>query len=187
MELLLSVLTDALFVSLLVWCAYTDIKKRTVSNLSVILLLCLGFAHMAIMILAGNTWWTYPAGLLLTVPFVILWLRSGIGAGDVKLIMAIGLYLGLLNTLVVFALMVPALGILMVRSWVKTKTFKGAIPFAPVLAFGAVGAVAVGYLYALIQFKEEKQMKIIITVVLCLFIVGALIYFQIKKRKRNNK
>ncbi len=28
-------------------------------------------------------------------------------------------------------------------------------------------------------------MKIIITVVLCLFIVGALIYFQIKKRKKS--
>lgn len=30
-------------------------------------------------------------------------------------------------------------------------------------------------------------MKIIITVALCLFIVGAMVYFQIKKRKRNNK
>lgn len=28
-------------------------------------------------------------------------------------------------------------------------------------------------------------MKIIITVVLCLFIVGALIYFQIKKRRKS--
>ena len=30
-------------------------------------------------------------------------------------------------------------------------------------------------------------MKIVITVVLCLFIVGGLVYFQIKKRKKNNK
>jgi hypothetical protein len=28
-------------------------------------------------------------------------------------------------------------------------------------------------------------MKIIITVVLCLFIIGALIYFQIKKRRKS--
>ena len=107
MELLLSVLTDALFIFLLAWCAYTDIKKRIVSNPSVILLLCLGLVHTAIMLLAGNTWWTYPAGLLLSVPFVIAWLRNGMGAGDVKLIMTISLYLGMLNTLVSFALMVP--------------------------------------------------------------------------------
>ncbi len=152
MELLLSILTDALFVSLLAWCSYTDIKKRIVSNPSVILLLCLGLVHMALMVLAGNTWWTYPAGLLLSVPFVIGWLRNGMGAGDVKLIMAIGLYLGLLNTLVSFALMVPVLAVLMIRSWTKTKTLKGvAIPLTPVIAFGATGAVALGYLYAFMQ------------------------------------
>lgn len=151
MELLMSVLTDALFVFLLVKCGYTDLKTRTVSNLYVALLLCLGLIHAALMLLAGNTWWTYPAGLLLSVPFVFAWLRNGMGAGDVKLVMAISLYLGLLNTLVSFALMIPVLGVLMVCSWVKTRTLKSAIPFAPVLAFGAVGAVILGYLYALMQ------------------------------------
>jgi Flp pilus assembly protein protease CpaA len=151
MELLLSVLTDALFIFLLVWCSYTDIRKRTVSNIAVLLLLCLGLIHTTLMLLAGNTWWTYPAGLLLSIPFIIVWLRNGMGAGDVKLIMAISIYLGLLNTLVSFALMVPVLGILMARSWIKNRTLKGAIPFAPILAFGAGGAVILGYLYALIQ------------------------------------
>lgn len=147
----LSILSDAFFIALLVWCARTDWKTRTVSNQSIILLLCLGLVHMTLMILADITWWTYPTGLLLSVPFVIAWLKNGMGAGDVKLVMAISLYLGLLNTLVCFALMVPVLGILTVRFWVKTKTIKGVIPFAPVLAFGAIGAVALGYLYALMQ------------------------------------
>lgn len=151
MELLLSILTDALFVSLLVWCGYTDMRKRTVSNLSVLLLVCLGLVHTAIMLLAGNTWWQYPSGLLLSVPFVIAWLRNSMGAGDVKLVMAISLYLGLLNTPVSFALMVPVLGVLMVRSWIKTRSLKTAIPFAPVLAFGSAGAVVLGYLYALLH------------------------------------
>jgi leader peptidase (prepilin peptidase)/N-methyltransferase len=151
MEFVLSILMDAFFVALLLWCAITDWKTRTVSNITVALLLCLGALHTAFMILSGNSWWTYPAGLLLSIPFVFAWLRNGMGAGDVKLIMLIGLYLGLLNSLVCFALMIPALTVLMVRSWIKNKTLKSAIPFAPVLAFGAGGAVAFGYLYALIQ------------------------------------
>ena len=151
MELLLSVLTDALFLSLLIWCSYTDIRKRMVSNVSVILLLCLGIEHTVLMTLTGNTWWTYPAGMASAVPFLVAWLRGGMGAGDVKLIMGICLYLGVLNMFIAFALMAPALIGLMVRAWIKTKTLKSSIPFAPVLAFGAGGAVALGYLYALFQ------------------------------------
>lgn len=145
-----SIQMDAFFIALLVWCSYTDIRKRMVSNMSVILLLCLGIVHTVLLGLAG-TWWTYPAGMALAVPFFVAWLRDGIGAGDVKVILGICLYLGVLNTLIAFALMVPALIGLMVRSWIKTKTFKSAFPFAPVLAFGAGGAVALGYLYVLFQ------------------------------------
>lgn len=151
MELLFGILTDAFFIVLLVWCSYTDIRKRTVSNLAVILILCLGLTHTVLMGLAGNTWWTFPAGMAMAVPFFVAWLRGQMGAGDVKLVMGICLYLGVLNTLIAFALMVPALIVLMVRSWIKTKTFKRSIPFAPVMALGAGSAVAIGYLYALLQ------------------------------------
>jgi Flp pilus assembly protein protease CpaA len=145
------ILTDAFFIALLVWCGYTDIRKRIVSNIAILILLCLGLAHTALMILSGNTWWIYPAGLPLAVPFLIAWLRNSMGAGDVKLVVVIGFYLGMLNILVAFVLMVLALAFLMIHSWVKARTIKGAIPFAPVLAIGAGGAVALGYVYALIR------------------------------------
>lgn len=148
----LGILMDAFFMAMLLWCSYTDIRKRIVSNMTVILLLCLGIAHTAFMALAGSPWWTYPAGMVLVVPFLLAWLRGHMGAGDVKLVIAIGLYLGLLNTVVAFVMMVPLLVVLMTRSEIKTKTFKGAIPLAPVLAFGSIGAVALGYLYVLLQF-----------------------------------
>ena len=148
----LSILMDAFFIALLIWCAYTDWKARTVLNLCIALLLGLGLARTALIILNDGTCWTYPAGLLLSVPFIIAWLKNAMGAGDVKLIMGIGLYLGLLNTLVSFTLMIPLLVILTVHSWRKNKTVKSAIPFAPVLAFGAGGAVILGYLYAFTQF-----------------------------------
>ena len=141
------ILLDALFVALLVWCAYTDCKKRTVSNLLIALLLCLGLVHMAIILLADNTWWQHPAGLLLSIPFLITWYKNDMGAADVKLIMVIGLYLGLMNTLVSFALMVPILAISMVCTWLKKRTLKCRIPLAPVLAFGAVATIVLRYLH----------------------------------------
>lgn len=151
MELLMGALTDAFFVALLIWCSCTDMRKRMISNVAVILLLCLGIVHVVLMGLAGNTWWTYPAGMVFAVPFFISWLRGGMGAGDVKLVMAITLYLGLMNAVIAFALMIPVLFALMVRSLIKEKTLKCRIPVAPVLSFGAMGAILTGYLYALIN------------------------------------
>lgn len=152
MNIICGILMDAFFIVLLLWCSYTDIRERIVSNVTIALLLCLGIAHTVFMALVGSTWWTYPAGMVLAVPLFLTWLKGHIGAGDVKLVLVIGLYLGLLNTVIAFTLMVPLLVILMVRSQIKTNTIKGAIPLAPVLAFGAIGAVALGYLYNLFQF-----------------------------------
>ncbi len=149
MNINLGIMMDAFFIALLLWCSCTDIRKRIVSNVTVILLLSLGIAHTVFMALAGSTSWTYPAGLVLAVPFFLTWMRGHMGAGDVKLVIAIGLYLGLLNTVIAFALMVPLLAILMIRSQIKTKTLKGAIPLAPVLTFGAFGVLVLGYLYVL--------------------------------------
>lgn len=149
MESFAGILMDAFFVGMLFWCSYTDIRKRTVPNIAIVLLLCLAVAHIGLAVTTNSTWWTYPLGLVFVVPFFISWLRGSMGAGDVKLVMAISLYLGLLNTVVAFALMVPVLIGLMVRSWRKNKTLKCQIPFAPVLAFGAIGTVLIGYQYAL--------------------------------------
>lgn len=151
MTVFIGIHTDAFFIALLTWCAYTDIRTRTVSNASVLLLLCLGLTHTVLMALSEHMWWTYPSGIVMAVPLFALWLRGGIGAGDVKLIICIGLYLGVLNMLIAFAFMIPALAIIMARYWIKAKTFKCSIPLAPVLAIGAIGALALKYLYTLIQ------------------------------------
>jgi len=152
---ILSVLMDALFLSLLILCAYSDSRKRTVSNAAIVHLLGLGLVHTLLIGMSGSGWWFCPAGLVLAVPFFIVWLRGGMGAGDVKLIMGICLYLGVLNTLIAFTFIIPALICLMVLSWIKAKTFNRTIPFAPVLALGSGSAVVIGYLYALLQIIKE--------------------------------
>lgn len=150
MESLVCILMDAFFIALLIGCSIADLKSRIVPNVIVLLLVCLDIAHMSWMISTTSAWWTYPAGLILAVPFFIGWLRGGVGAGDVKLLISVSLYLGLLNSLIAFAIMIPVLVALMIRSWVKNKTMKCRIPFAPVITIGATGAVLLGYLCALI-------------------------------------
>lgn len=150
MDIVLRILTDAFFITLLIWCACTDIRTRTVPNTAVVLLISLGLAHTVLIGLSGSAWWPYPAGLALAVPFFIVWLKGGMGAGDVKLLMGIGLYLGLAGTLISFALMLPCMASLLIRLWIRNKTLKSTIPFAPVLAFGAGTAVIAGYLYPFI-------------------------------------
>lgn len=145
------IVMDALFLCLLIWCSISDIRKRTVSNRSILLLLFLGLAHMGYILLCGGVWWQYPSGLLLSIPFFIAWLRNGMGGGDVKLIAAIGLYLGLLNTLVAFALMIPIFVALLAWSWIKHKTLKRRIPLAPLISAGATMAVLLEYLLQLVQ------------------------------------
>ena len=145
-----SILMDAFFICLLVWCGYTDIRQRIVPNIAIIILLYLGIAHIGLMVFTQNIWWTYPLGLVFAVPFFIALMKNNISAGDVKLVMAIALYLGFLNTIIAFVLMVPVIVVLIIKSWIKKKTLKYQIPFAPVLAFGAIGAVIAGYLYKLI-------------------------------------
>lgn len=147
--MLLSVLTDAFFIALLIWCGIADMKKRIVPNVAIVLLLCFGIVHVCL-IATSSMWWTYPAGLIFAIPYFIVWLKDGIGAGDVKLIIAVGLYLGLLNMIIAFVLMIPILVFLTVRSWIKNKTVRCRIPFAPVMAIGAVGAMLLGYLFVLI-------------------------------------
>jgi leader peptidase (prepilin peptidase)/N-methyltransferase len=141
----LSILTDALFISLLVWCSYTDLKRRIVSNIAIVILLCLGVAHYITVLYTGLEWSRYPAALLVAIPFFIAWLKGKMGAGDVKLIIAAGLYLGLANIMIAFLLMVPLLIVLMIFSVTKGKQKKHLIPLAPVIAFGGIGTLILRY------------------------------------------
>lgn len=66
---------DAFYICCLAWCGASDIRKRIVSNRSIILLPCLGLTHMGCILLYGGVWWQYLAGLLLSIPFFIVLLE----------------------------------------------------------------------------------------------------------------
>jgi len=145
------IVMDVLFLCLLLWSSISDIRNRTISNILIVTLLFLGLAHTVAASHSRVTWWQYPAGLLLSVPFFTAWHQNGIGAGDVKLIAVVGLYLGLLNGLIAFVLMIPVLITLLAWSWLKHRTLKRQIPLAPVISAGASAVVLLGYLLKLVH------------------------------------
>lgn len=144
------ILMDAFFVAVLLWCSYTDLKSRTVSNLSVALLLCLGLVHTVLVVLSGSTWWVYPAGMLLGIPFFFAWLKGGMGGGDVKLTIVIGLYIGFWDTFVTFLFIFLVLVIILVSSRIINGTVKLRVPFVPVIVYG-VACTKLLYLSRFIQ------------------------------------
>ena len=89
-------------------------------------------------------WINAAAGLLLALPFALLWLLSGgraMGLGDAKLAWGIGWFLGFAGgvsaaVLAFWVAFFPSLLLLLVRS--KHFTMKSEIPFAPFLIIGTL-------------------------------------------------
>ena len=147
--LLGGILLDALFTCVLVLCSYQDMKTRSVSNALVAALLIFGVIHTIQGFYSDHGWWVPLAGMTLSLPFFWGWWRNAIGAGDVKLIMGISLYLGLWQALISFALMLPLLMIIMCWNLYKHRSANVRIPFAPVLSFGAIGSLIIPYVMSI--------------------------------------
>jgi leader peptidase (prepilin peptidase)/N-methyltransferase len=139
-----------LFVSALVLVSQVDIEVRLIPDVVILPVAAIG---VPLMILFGDgPWWEWlvaglgAAGFLFLISEVYYRVRhvEGMGFGDVKLALCMGVYLG--------AAVAPALFIgflsgavigIAVMAWTKAGA-KTAIPFGPFLAAGAVAALFVG-------------------------------------------
>lgn len=141
------ILTDVLFLILLAWCSYTDLKRREISNIAVVLLMIIGIANLVFRVIKGENYFSFPVGIILVLPFFSGWFKKRIGGGDVKLIFCCGLYLGLWYMAVSLIAMLPVLlGILVYRKSTK-EDFNTSFTLAPVISFGCLCAVLIKYLF----------------------------------------
>lgn len=87
----------ALFLVLLACCSLYDIKKRIIPNVLAVLMACLGVLYSSLY----DTWYNSLIGMIIpALPMLLLRVRQGrIGAGDIKLISAIGAWVGWLSNL----------------------------------------------------------------------------------------
>jgi leader peptidase (prepilin peptidase)/N-methyltransferase len=128
------VLAGALFLACLAWISITDIRKRLIPNQVILTMLILGLLNMGLAIFRQQDWWQIPAGLLIALPFLGAWLRGWMGAGDVKLILACGFFLGLPACLAMIALMLALLIVIAIFLAVSHRSMKTKIPLGPAIA-----------------------------------------------------
>lgn len=128
------VLAGALFLAGLGLASVTDIRKRLIPNQAILAMLLLGLLNMGLAIFLQQAWWLYPAGLLIALPFLGAWLRGWMGAGDVKLMLACGFFLGLPASLAMIALMLVLLIVIAICLAITRRSMKTKIPLGPVIA-----------------------------------------------------
>lgn len=139
-----------LFVSALILVSQVDLESRIIPD---VIILPVAAAGVPLMILfGGGSWWVWPAaglgaaGFLFLISEVYYRVRhvEGMGFGDVKLALCMGIYLGaaVVPALFIGFLSGAVIGVIMVAA--RRGDGKTAIPFGPFLAAGAAVALFAG-------------------------------------------
>jgi len=141
MIMIWGILADAFFILLLCWCSVNDIRKRQIPNRAILLMLIVGILNAFVCTAAGQIWWYYPAGLMIGLPFILSWLKSKMGAGDAKLMLVCGLFLGLPAALISTGLMLIILFGIAIHLLFTKRGLKTRIPLGPVIAFSFAATI----------------------------------------------
>ena len=142
------VLAGALFICLLAWVSISDVTKRNIPNLAILIMLIIGILNTVIAAISGQTWWWYPTGIMIALPFLLLWFRGKMGAGDAKLMLTCGLFLGLQASLLMAGLMLVILLIIAAYLYAKKRSLKTRIPLGPVISLACSCMVVVSMFFS---------------------------------------
>ena len=142
------VLAGALFICLLAWVSIMDMTKRNIPNWVVLIMLIIGILNTVIADIFSQAWWWCPAGTMIALPFLLLWFRGKMGAGDAKLMLACGLFLGLQASLLMAGLMLIFLLVIAGYLYAKKKSLKMQIPLGPVIALACSCMVVVSMIFS---------------------------------------
>lgn len=114
-------------------------------NPCIVLLLVLGIIKTVVNISIGYPWWFNLASIFYAIPFFIAWNNNKMGAGDVKLILVISLYLGVFNSLFAFIFMAISLLAYAFVSKTLRKDLTKSIPLAPFIMIGYLSYIGIRY------------------------------------------
>lgn len=128
---------------LLILCSLSDIRRRRIPNLLAALILGTGILHM---ILYGSLL-NSLSGLLLPAAPLLLSRRysRSIGAGDIKLISAVGVWLGGLLNLALFGAACVLCALALLLKGTAGHNLPESMPFAPFLAVPVILTVFIMY------------------------------------------
>ena len=140
-----------LFLILLAGCAASDINKGIVPDLLCILIALLGIISIFTEEITRQSIISHLSGaLVLSVPMLIVALivKGGFGGGDIKMMAAAGLFLGLDRTIIagIIAFFIAGIyGVYILLT--KRKGAKGKVKLAPYLALGCAFSALFGAVF----------------------------------------
>lgn len=145
------IILDVIYIILLATISYTDIKYRKIPNKINILILVLALTKN-IFKFNINFLYSSAAGFILALIFVGIpyLIHENMGAGDLKLSVFSGIYLGFYHTLTLLTISYMSCAIFAIitnifkRITKKPKTT--VLPFAPFVFFGSLYLFAINYI-----------------------------------------
>jgi Flp pilus assembly protein protease CpaA len=137
---------DALFLCVLSRAAWTDIKKREISNTMAASVFGLGVAMTVLAVSQNESIMDHILGLIIVIPLIVLGCIGRMGGGDYKFLLGTGLYLGLTQSLIAIIMIAPATLCLAIYYLIKYKTIRTKIPLAPLIGLGCMGCVALKWI-----------------------------------------
>ena len=152
-ETICSIVSVAVLLGLLIPASISDVKRRIIPNGYSIGIASAGLIFMTVKIIVNRTEWKETVLYALTglvagagiSALCRLIVKDGIGLGDVKLLMALGLYQGILIFPQMLAISSVAALITAVVVKIRDHADKSStLPFAPFLSGGAIAAQILG-------------------------------------------
>lgn len=122
---------------------FTDLKYRLIPDEIMAILILSAFFYLVLFNISS-----FGQNILGAVAFcafflflIIITKGKGMGLGDAKLAFFIGLYLGIIKTLIAFYVsFLTGAGFAVVAMLLKKKTLKSTLPFGPFLIFGIIAS-----------------------------------------------
>jgi Flp pilus assembly protein protease CpaA len=127
---ILHVLLNVFFCICLVWCAWTDHKKRIIPNKAILMILLASAIQIIFFLVNHQSVILYLGTLLMLIPMYVWWKDGKMGGGDLKLFVASGLLMGIVSFMAALLITLLAAGI--------SGKIKKCVPMALYFAPGAI-------------------------------------------------
>ena len=141
---MIELILDVIFLCILAMCSITDLKKRIIPNYAAACLFLLGLLQITVLLVSGESILPNILAVAVSLFGLIAWRCGKIGGGDIKLLLGIGLYLGIWRMAI--SCIGMALPCLIFLLWQLIRKYRPErVPLAPFLLIGCIFTVILTY------------------------------------------
>ena len=152
LEMLLTGLISVVFLALMICISWLDWKHRIIPNRLVAILLALSIVQLFLQSHAGQSIWIDLFALLPGLIFIPAWIQGKIGAGDIKLLLVCGLFLGWPAAFSMVLLLLILVLFSAAYFLVRKRTLRIRFPLGPLICTAATLIHFTKYLLSMIHF-----------------------------------